>query len=130
MNTTAAKADFPRYKYHLNLVQNIVHHAQQQGITITSMDLESIILIFGSITEEYRNLLKPLTFVKCACNGKSSYANLFSLESLAGNVSFNSGLIYFLADQSKTNVIKILLADTVDDKCKEISFFQVNVCTN
>ena len=80
MNTTAAKADFPRYKYHLNLVQNIVHHAQQQGITITSMDLESTILIFGSITEEYRNLLKPLTFVKCACNGKSSYVHMFSLK--------------------------------------------------
>ena len=63
-------ADFPRYKYHLDLVHKIVHHGQKKGIPISFRDLESTILVLGRITEEYKNLFKPLTFEKCPCNGK------------------------------------------------------------
>lgn len=108
-----SEANFPRYRYHLSLLQNIVRHAEKKGIAISS---SNFIFIF----------FKPLTFVKC--NGKSSYVNICYLDILTGKVSFNSHLIYFLADQSKTNIIKILLADTFDAKCKEIFFSQV--CTD
>lgn len=74
------EADLPRYKYHLDLVQNIVRQAQQKGIPDTSPTLESTILIFGRITEEYRNLFEPLTIEKCLCNGTSFYTLVFSLE--------------------------------------------------
>lgn len=121
------EADFPRFKYHLNLVHQLLHHAQQNGIAISSSNLESTILILGRITEEYRNLFKPLTFENCLWNGKQIpvYAHVYSLKFIACKFYFNSDLIYFLVDQSKTNVIKILLADTVDSKCRETSFYQV-----
>ena len=74
------EADLPRYKYHLDLVQTIVRQAQQKGIPDTSPIFESTILVFGRITEEYRNLFEPLTIEKCPCNGTSFDTLMFSLE--------------------------------------------------
>lgn len=53
------EALFPRYKYHLHLIQKIVQRKETHSHELPP---SSSILLFGRITTTYRSLLLPLEF--------------------------------------------------------------------
>ena len=53
--------DFPRFKYHCNLLRKILDHDQERNNPEQLNSTLSTILVFGRITESILALLHPLT---------------------------------------------------------------------
>lgn len=68
---------FPRYKYHLELIQKIIDREIKEDANITIKDVHKIsrttiqVHVYGSTIEEIRELLDPLEMRESPGNGIS-----------------------------------------------------------
>lgn len=74
---TYTSAMFPRYKYHLELIQKIINREIEEDANITIKDVYKIsqstirVHVYGSTIEEIRKLLDPLEMQESIGNGIS-----------------------------------------------------------
>ena len=69
---------FQRYKYHLDLIKNIMRHIKMEA-TVTEDLKQSTVVIFGRLIETYRKLFDPLSCRKLSSDGNFTYILSFLL---------------------------------------------------
>ena len=77
------ESDFPRFKYHLNLVKKLIDHKDKvTGIKSQCQPaLKSSILIYGKSNEARKKLFDPLSIIPFPRKGNFIYIHIISSSS-------------------------------------------------